>query len=60
MSSTDCPQCERLKAENKTLRETLERLRRLVSDMGGLHVKVEDSPYDDEAPLIVYEREEDK
>jgi len=56
----DCKDCAALRAENARLRETLERLRRMVHDMGGPHVKVEDSPYDDESPLIVYEPEEDK
>jgi len=58
---TDCPQCERLRAENKTLREALERLRRLVVDMGGAAVMQKDTPYEDErVPEWIWEKEDEK
>ena len=50
-----CKDCEGLKAENQKLRDTLSRLRQMVRDMGGGKVDISEDPYEDEAPLIVYE-----
>ena len=58
---TECKDCAALRAENARLRETLERLRHMVHDMGGPQVKLEDDPYEDErAPEWVWEKEDGK
>lgn len=51
-----CTQCDVLLTRIADLEATVRALRLMVQDLGGLPVK--EDPYEDEAPLVVWEEKE--
>lgn len=52
-----CKDCDAMRIIIVTLKDTIKRQNQMIRDMGG-SVEVEDDPYEDETPLIVWEPKE--
>ena len=56
-----CKDCEALKAQNAALRARVKALRRIIEDMSGPALELDDDPYEDETwPDWMIKMEEDK
>lgn len=54
-----CRECDILRAQLAELRDTIKRQKQIIRDLGGpVMENNDDDPYEDEAPLVVWEPKE--